>query len=103
MQSERSQDQATHGTAYGLYVRTWVWLLLITLLELGVVSVSLPRVLVVTLLVVLAMMKGALIMAYFMHLRFERLSFVYVVLSPLIFTVILFGAIAPDALNRIVG
>ncbi|MBE3597752.1 MAG: cytochrome C oxidase subunit IV family protein [Limnochordaceae bacterium] len=84
-----------------MYVRTWVWLLVFTLLELGAATVALPRAVTVTLLVALALMKGSLIVAYFMHLRFERLQFVYAVLSPFIFTIILFGAIAPDAIFRV--
>lgn len=100
-QQEGLRQQAEHGSGYGLYWRTWLWLLVITLLELGAVAVALPRVVLVAVLLVLSVMKAALIMAHFMHLRFERLSFVYAVLSPLIFALILFGGIAPDALARL--
>ena len=83
------------------YVRTWFWLLILTLIELAVVILPVPRSLLVMLLVVLALMKGGLIMAEFMHLRFEQLSFVYAMLSPLLLAVALLAGIFPDALNRL--
>ncbi len=82
-------------------VRTWFWLLVLTILELLVVFLPIPRTLLVVLLVVLAVMKGVLIMAEFMHLRFEKLSFVYSMLSPLLLALALLAGIFPDALNRL--
>jgi cytochrome c oxidase subunit 4 len=84
-----------------IYVVTWFWLLVITVLEVGVVFVHMPKVLLASLLVAMALMKAALIMAYFMHLRYERLGFVYAVLTPLILGVILFFALVPDALGTL--
>lgn len=99
--SSAIEGQGSHGSGYGLYWRTWLWLFVITVLEVGAAVSSLPRALMATVLVVLAIMKAALIMAHFMHLRFERLSFVYAVLSPLIFLLILFGGVASDALGHL--
>lgn len=100
-QQEGLSHPVEHGTGYGLYWRTWLWLLVITLLELGAVSVALPRAVLVGVLVLLSVMKAVLIMAHFMHLRFERLSFVYAVLTPLIFVLILFAGVVPDAVARL--
>ncbi len=98
----QEHDARAHAQGgYGMYWRTWVWLLVITLLEVGAASTGLPRPLMIGVLVVLSLMKAALIMAYFMHLRFERLQFVYAVLSPLIFVLILLAGVAPDALGRL--
>jgi cytochrome c oxidase subunit 4 len=88
-----------HAGGYRIYVMTWVWLLVITLLEVGVVFVRMPRWTMTGLLVVMATMKAALIVAYFMHLRLERLSFVYTVLVPMLLGVILFFALIPDGVN----
>ena len=100
---ERVAQQAEHGTGYALYWRTWLWLLIITLLEIGAASIGLPRSVLVPVLVVLSLMKAVLIMAHFMHLRFERLSFVYAVVTPLIFVLILFAGVVPDALARLLN
>ncbi|GBD28390.1 hypothetical protein HRbin31_00406 [bacterium HR31] len=63
-------ESAQHG--YGIYGVTWFWLLVVTVAEIGVTLLHIPRGLLVTSLVVLALVKAALIMAYFMHLRWER-------------------------------
>lgn len=84
---------------YKVYVVTWGWLLALTLLEIGIVLVHVPRVLLILALVILALMKAILIIAYFMHLRYERLSFIYAVTIPLFLGLILFFGVAPDAIN----
>lgn len=95
------EPPAQKGTGSSPYVRTWFWLLVLTLIELVVVFLPISRTLLVVLLVVLAVMKGVLIMAEFMHLRFEQLSFVYAMLSPFLLAVALLAGIFPDALNRL--
>jgi cytochrome c oxidase subunit 4 len=91
--------EGQHEGGYRSYIVTWAWLLVLTVLEVGIVLVRVPKVLLVLSLVTLALMKAALIMAYFMHLRYERLSLVYVVVTPLFLGVILFFGLAPDAIN----
>ena len=88
-----------HVGGYRIYVVTWFWLLIITMLEIGIVLVHVPKVLLALSLVTLALMKAALIVAYFMHLKYERLNFIYAVVAPLFLGVILFFALVPDALN----
>jgi len=84
------------------YMLVWLWLLILTVLELVAVYLRLPRGIFVTVLVILALMKAALVAAYFMHLRFERLTLVFIALAPLIFGVILLVGLMPDSLWRIV-
>ncbi|MCS7235857.1 MAG: cytochrome C oxidase subunit IV family protein [Armatimonadota bacterium] len=64
------REHAQHG--YGVYGLTWFWLLVVTVAEIGVTLIHMPRGLLITSLVALALVKAALIMAYFMHLRWER-------------------------------
>ncbi|MDR5694419.1 MAG: cytochrome C oxidase subunit IV family protein [Armatimonadota bacterium] len=89
-------EGAGHG-GYKIYILTWFWLLVITALEVSITLVHMPKMLMASLLILLALMKVALIAAYFMHLRFERLSLVYVAVTPLVFAAILFFALVPDA------
>ncbi len=97
----REETDAAHGGGrwYQTYVVVWVWLLAFTVIEVGAVAVRLERALLVTLLLALSLMKAALIVAYFMHLRYERLNLIYLVLTPLILILVLFGGVVPDALN----
>lgn len=85
---------------YKIYVVTWFWLLVITLVELAIVLLRAPKVILATSLIIMALMKAALIVAYFMHLRYERLSLVYAVVVPMVFlAVVLFSFVAPDAVH----
>jgi cytochrome c oxidase subunit 4 len=89
-----------HHRGYRIYAVTWGWLLVITLLEVAIVLVRVPRAVLVSSLVILALMKAALIMAYFMHLAYERLALVYAVVVPMVvLAVVMFAFIGPDALN----
>lgn len=92
---------AAHGGGrwYQTYVVVWVWLLAFTIIEISAVALRLDRALLVTLLLALSLMKAVLIVAYFMHLRYERLTLIYLVLTPLILILVLFGGVVPDALN----
>jgi cytochrome c oxidase subunit 4 len=83
------------------YYVTWGWLLAITVLEVGVALLHIPKVLLVTTLMVMSLLKAVLIMAIFMHLRFERIHFIYSVVVPLFFGVMLFFAVVPDAVNNL--
>ncbi|MEE9235332.1 MAG: cytochrome C oxidase subunit IV family protein [Candidatus Acidoferrales bacterium] len=68
---------ASSGHAHGgskLYLWVWGWLLVLTAVEVFLAYIQLPANLMLTLLMGLSVIKAALIVAYFMHLRFERLS-----------------------------
>jgi cytochrome c oxidase subunit IV len=66
-------------------------------------SISLPRASFVLLMLAAMSLKAAVIGAYFMHLRFERLALVLGVIVGLpINALVLYILIAPDAL-RILG
>ncbi len=85
-----------HG--YGIYAVTWFWLLVITLAEIWVTMVHVSRGLMIFSLVVLALAKAALIMAYFMHLRWERPAVTTLFSVPIaILLVALLVALALDA------
>lgn len=84
-----------------IYLVTWGWLLIITVLEVGIVVAHVPRVILAVSLIIMSLMKAILIVAYFMHLKYERLNFVYTVVTPLFLGVILFFALVPDALNTL--
>ncbi len=85
---------------YRTYWATWLFLLLLTLSMLAVGWLSLPKALIVLLLLVAMLVKASLIGAYFMHLRFEKLSLVLMVALGILATAaFLFGVIAFDGLR----
>ncbi len=71
------------------YVAVWAGLAVLTMVELGVVYLGLPRRVMILSLVFLAIWKALLVALYFMHLKFEPRRLLYVVLAPLPLAVIL--------------
>ena len=89
-----------HTGGYRIYAVTWFWLLAITVVELAIVLMHVPKIVLATALIIMALLKAWLIVAYFMYLRYERLSLVYAVMVPMVFlAVILWTGTFPDALN----
>ena len=89
-----------HSGGYRIYAVTWFWLLVITLVELAIVLLHFPKLILAGSLLIMALLKAGLIVAYFMHLRYERLSFIYAVLVPMVFlAAVLWTGVFPDALN----
>lgn len=80
-----------------LYVSVWGALLGITLLEVVLAYQHLPLGLMLLLLMGLSVVKAALIMAYFMHLRFERLNLVLTLVPTLTAVILLLFMFFPDS------
>ena len=71
------------------YIAVWVGLAVLTVVEVAVVYLHLPRRLMVISLVFLALWKAMLVALYFMHLKFEPRRLLIIVLAPLPLAVIL--------------
>jgi cytochrome c oxidase subunit IV len=70
-----------------LFGTVWVWLLLLTALEVFLAYERLAVVLMLVILVGLSLIKSALIIAYFMHLRFERLGLFLILIPAMVFCI----------------
>ena len=73
------------------YFVTWGWLLVMTLLALGLGYSPLAGGLKAFLLVCITLAKIILIASIFMHLKFERLNLILLTFSPLVLSLILFS------------
>ncbi len=84
------------------YMGVWLWLLVLTILEIAVALMPLTTLAKGMLLVVMALIKAGLVALYFMHLRFERVTLGVIVLTPLIICVFLVFMLLPDlgAVNK---
>jgi cytochrome c oxidase subunit 4 len=80
-----------------LFISVWFWLLLLTGLEVFLGYVHLNFNLMLTILIGLSVIKAALIIAYFMHLRFERLSLVLTLVPMLVICICLLLVFFPDS------
>ena len=94
-------SEAVHPAGYRTYYITWGWLLVMTLLALGVGYVEMPGSIKSLLLVGITLAKVILIASIFMHLRFEKLNLVLITFSPLVLALILFFFIGPDTADSV--
>jgi len=78
------------------YIGVFWWLVALTIIEIAVIYMGLPKLIVAILLVGLALSKASLVALYFMHLKFERLTLGIIALTPLILCVFLILMLLPD-------
>ena len=72
-----------------LFITVWVWLAAVTGIEVFLGYEQLQPTLMLTLLVILSLGKSALIVAYFMHLKYERFSLTLFLIPPTIFCIMM--------------
>jgi cytochrome c oxidase subunit 4 len=80
-----------------LFISIWAWLVGLTLVEILLAYRPMSLVIMLTLLLGLSIIKAALIVAYFMHLKFERLSLILTIVPMLVVCIILLFAFFPDS------
>ena len=86
--SENGSEAAGHAVgSTKLFLTVWIWLVAITGLEVFLGYEKLQPQLMLTLLVILSVVKAALIIAYFMHLKYEKLSLALILIPPTIFCI----------------
>ncbi len=83
---EQAIESHDVGSA-GLFRWVWVWLLLLTGVEVFLAYLRLDPHLMLTILAGLSIIKSALIMSYFMHLRFERLGLFLLLVPAMVFCI----------------
>ena len=90
-------DDTHHEGTNKLFISVWIWLLVLTGIEVFLAYEHLPLHFMLTILIGLSIIKAALIVAYFMHLRFERLSLVLTLVPMLIVCICLLFVFFPDS------
>jgi cytochrome c oxidase subunit 4 len=86
--------QQTHAEPN--YIAVFIWLAALTAVEVAVVYLPLTKLAMAAILVVLAFTKAALVALYFMHLKFERRTMLFVAVTPVILCVFLMFMLIPD-------
>jgi cytochrome c oxidase subunit IV len=80
-----------------LFISIWAWLLILTGIEVFLAYKPMSILLMLTILLGLSIIKAALIVAYFMHLKFERLSLVLTIVPMLVVCICLLFVFFPDS------
>src|ERR1700758_5075719 len=83
------------------YIAIFVYLSILTGVELFVYAVGLPQVAKVGLLVALAFAKAVLVAMYFMHLAIERKALAIIAIIPIILVTFLCFMLLPDLTTRL--
>jgi cytochrome c oxidase subunit 4 len=78
------------------YIQVFVWLAVLTAIEIGVIYLPLSKLAIGAMLVLLAATKAALVALYYMHLAVEKRTLMYIALTPAVLCVLLIFALLPD-------
>jgi cytochrome c oxidase subunit 4 len=84
-----------------LFTSIWLWLVVLTAIEIGLAYKPMSLRLMLTILLGLSVIKAALIVAYFMHLKFERLSLILTVVPMLVICILLLFVFFPDSFRSL--
>ena len=86
-----------HGGSDRQNIFIWIALLGLTAFEVLLAYIQVPITLMLIILMGASIIKAALIMAYFMHLKFERLSLILTIVPTLVVLLCLFAILFPDS------
>jgi cytochrome c oxidase subunit 4 len=94
-------EEAEHivGARTVTFVQVWIALLVMTGVEVFLAYEQVPTLIMLTALLGLSIVKAVLIIAYFMHMKFERLSLFLTLFPMMVFCIILMLIFMPDAMR----
>lgn len=78
------------------YSMVWLWLIVLTAVEVFLGYIHVPLTMMLVSVIGLSVIKAVLIMAYFMHLKFERLGLILTIVPAMVICILLFLAFFPD-------
>src|SRR5947199_2841378 len=102
MSTHTEQAEHIEGATTATFGKIWIVLLVLTAIEVFLCYKQLPTLTMLTLLVGLSVIKAALIIAYFMHLKFERFSLFLTLFPMLIFCILMMMCFMPDSMRLVI-
>ena len=82
-----------------IFYVVWTALLIITIVEVALAYEEFSVAMMLTILIGLSLIKAGLIVAYFMHLRFEKLSLTLTLIPAVVICIALLGIFFIDSLR----
>ncbi|MCS7223796.1 MAG: cytochrome C oxidase subunit IV family protein [Armatimonadetes bacterium] len=95
-EAEMAEGSSKPHPPVKIYLQVLFLLFLLSTVAYFIDLMQMAMVIKALLLISIALMKAGLIAGYFMHLRFERITLVYVLVAPLILLIGLVAAVMPD-------
>ncbi|SRR5579871_4861089 len=99
--SDHSEAVEHVGGTTQSFLVVWVALLVLTGVEIFLAYEQVPTLIMLTALIGLSIVKAALIIAYFMHLKFEKLSLFLTLFPMLVLCIILMLIFMPDSIRSL--
>jgi len=96
---DHSVEHAHVGGTTRTFLLVWFWLLAFTGLEVFLGYKQLELRLMIVLLMGISIAKAALIISYFMHLKYERRSLALTLMPALVMVIVLMFMVFPDSLQ----
>ena len=96
VQAHEEAHGGEHGGSNRENIFIWIALLALTGVEIYLGYIHLDPILMLVILIGLSLIKAGLIIAYFMHMKFERRSFILTVVPVMIILLCLFAILFPD-------
>jgi cytochrome c oxidase subunit IV len=97
-----NQTSNNHEGSNRLYMVVWIALLALTAIEVWLAYLQVFSTGgMLTILMLLSLVKAALIIAYFMHLRFEKTTLVLSLIPPVTVVVALLAVFFPDGVRAL--
>lgn len=93
---DTQESRPAHEAQHPNYMAIWAALFALTILEVGVAFVALPKGQIIAALLILAVWKALLVALYYMHLKFEPRRLWLLAASPLPLAVILVVAVLSE-------
>ena len=97
MTDAHAQAEEHFAGSNKLFTWIWGWLVALTLVVIFLAYKPMPIHLMLIVLLGLSIIKAALIVAYFMHLKFERLSLILTIVPALVVCIMLLFVFFPDS------
>jgi len=94
---EMEAGHGEHGGSDRQNTIVWGALLGLTAFEVFLAYIQIPATLMLIILMGASIIKAALIVAYFMHLKFERLSLILTIVPTIVVLLCLFAILFPDS------
>ena len=91
------QQYAPAEATTKVFMVVWFALLALTAIEVFLAYIQTPLAIMLTLLIGLSVIKAVLIIAYFMHMKFEKMSLIMTLFPMLVFCILMLFVFMPDA------
>ena len=92
---------APEGATTKLFLMVWIGLLILTLVEVFLAYMQTPLTIMLIILIGLSTAKAAMIIAYFMHMKYEKVSLAVILFPLTVFCILAMFIVVPDAIRSL--